>query len=144
MLIFTDEINNIFIIIEKEEQNRIVRPLLKLIKIEESLEAQYSKIYEDINNIIKKYNYGKVGNEKLKLGLEEITIINENCTNLAFIMRKIYQNINTEFNSIYNSQNEIRLDILFILDTTSSMDYFIDKFKNQFLNIITNIRKECP
>ena len=144
MLIFTDEINNIFIMIEKEEQNRIVRPLLKLIKIEESLEAQYSKIYEDINNIIKKYNYGKVGNEKLKLGLEEITIINENCTNLAFIMRKIYQNINTEFNSIYNSQNEIRLDILFILDTTSSMDYFIDKFKNQFLNIITNIRKECP
>ena len=59
-------------------------------------------------------------------------------------MLQIFETIKKNYNEIESLENEFRADILFILDTTSSMGYFLDKFKFKFLQIIQNIRKECP
>ena len=59
-------------------------------------------------------------------------------------MGKIYEEIKKYYDEINNLEKEFRLDLLIILDTTSSMGYFIDKFKFQFLQIIQDIRRECP
>ena len=40
-------------------------------------------------------------------------------------------------------KNQTRLDLLFIMDITNSMDFFLDQVKNNILKIISTIQKEC-
>ena len=138
------EINNIFIITEKTAKRKSEQFLNKLKDLDQNLKRHYKDIYTKINDYREKQNYPKVNPDNLNLGLEEMIIINEDCSQLEIEMNQIYESIKLNYIDIYSLENEFRLDILFILDTTSSMGYFIDKFKFQFLQIIQEIRKEIP
>ena len=138
------EINNIFIITEKTDKRKTEQSLNKLINFDQNLKRLYKQIFATINNYREKIEYPKVNPDNIHLGLEEILIINEDTSKLGKEMINIYENIKENYNEINSLENEFRLDILFILDTTSSMEYFVDKFKFQFLQLIQDIRKECP
>ena len=138
------EINNIFIITEKTDKRKTEQNLNKLINFDQNLKSLYKQIFATINNYREKIEYPKINPDNIHLGLEEILIINEDTSKLGKEMINIYENIKENYNEINSLENEFRLDILFILDTTSSMEYFVDKFKFQFLQLIQDIRKECP
>ena len=138
------EINNIFIITEKTDKRKTEQSLNKLINFDQNLKRLYKQIFATINNYREKIEYPKINPDNIHLGLEEILIINEDTSKLGKEMINIYENIKENYNEINSLENEFRLDILFILDTTSSMEYFVDKFKFQFLQLIQDIRKECP
>ena len=138
------EINNIFIITEKTDKRKTEQSLDKLINFDQNLKRLYKQIFATINNYREKIEYPKINSDNIHLGLEEILIINEDTSKLGKEMINIYENIKENYNEINSLENEFRLDILFILDTTSSMEYFVDKFKFQFLQLIQDIRKECP
>ena len=104
----------------------------------------YKDIFEKINQFREEKNYSQIDALNIYLGFEEIIIINDDCSKLENEMGKIYEEIKKYYDEINNLEKEFRLDLLIILDTTSSMGYFIDKFKFQFLQIIQDIRRECP
>ena len=141
--ILVGEINNIFIIADKTEKKRTTQNLLKLSDLDDNLKRYYKIIYEQINQIREKYNFQKVDLTILSLGYEEIDTINKDCSDLAKELNNIFEKYNESYSEIKNLENELRIDLLFIMDTTSSMGYYIDNFKLQFLKIIQNIQNEC-
>ena len=132
--LLVSEINNIFIITKKTSQK----------KNSQNLKKVYKDIFEKINQFREEKNYSQIDALNIYLGFEEIIIINDDCSKLENEMGKIYEEIKKYYDEINNLEKEFRLDLLIILDTTSSMGYFIDKFKFQFLQIIQDIRRECP
>ena len=138
------EINNIFIISEKTDKDKTEQILNKLMKFDQNLKSHQRVIYEQINQIREKYGYRKVEVENFSLGFEEISMINDDCSGLAKELNKIYENVKENYKDINEIENKFRIDISFILDTTSSMGYFIDRFKFNFLNIIEILKSECP
>ena len=142
--LLVSEINNIFILTEKTSKKKSSQSLKKLISYDQSLKQVYKEIYQKINQFRQENNYAEVDPLNIYLGFEEIIIINDDCSKLENEMGKIYENIKNNYDEIKLLENEFRLDLLFILDTTSSMGYFLDKFKLQFLQIIQDIRRECP
>ena len=40
--------------------------------------------------------------------------------------------------------NQSRLDLLFIMDITNSMDNYLDQAKNGILDMIKKIQEQCP
>ncbi len=138
------EINNIFIISEKTDKDKTEQILNKLMKFDQNLKSYQRVIYEKINQIRDKYGYRKVEVENFSLGFEEISMINDDCSGLAKELNKIYENVKENYKDINEIENKFRIDISFILDTTSSMGYFIDRFKFNFLNIIEILKSECP
>lgn len=57
---------------------------------------------------------------------------------------EVFDNFKKEYEDLKNKENEQRIDILIILDITSSMENYINKFKIQFYTMIDKIAKECP
>ena len=142
--LLVSEINNIFIITKKTSQKKNSQNLKKLISFDQNLKKVYKDIFEKINQFREEKNYSQIDALNIYLGFEEIIIINDDCSKLENEMGKIYEEIKKYYDEINNLEKEFRLDLLIILDTTSSMGYFIDKFKFQFLQIIQDIRRECP
>ena len=142
--LLVSEINNIFIIKEKTSKNKTEQSLKKLINLDQNLKKIYKDIYDKINQYRQSINYDKVAVNNINLGFEEIVIINNDCSKLENEMSKIFEVIKNNYNLVESLEKELRVDILIILDTTSSMGYFLDKFKFQFLQIVQDIRKECP
>ena len=130
------------------------------IYVEKSIGKYIGKIQEEetkkiINNVIKfteaddlrsfKNLFDKLVAIKIDfLGFEEIAVINDDCSKLEKEMSNIHEKIKENYKDVDSLEKEFRVDLLIILDTTSSMGYFIDKFKFQFLQIIQDIRKEIP
>ena len=142
--LLVSEINNIFIITKKTSQKKNSQNLKKLISFDQNLKKVYKDIFEKINQFREEKNYSQIDALNIYLGFEEIIIINDDCSKLENEMGKIYEEIKKYYDEINNLEKEFRLDLLIILDTTSSMGYFIDKFKFQFLQIIQDIRRESP
>ena len=138
------EINNVFILSEKAEKNKSEQILNKLMIFDQNLKSYQRVIYDQINKIREEYGYRKVDVENFSLGFEEISMINDDCSGLAKELSKIYENVKDTYNDVNEIENKFRIDISFILDTTSSMGYFIDRFKFNFLNIIESLKSECP
>ena len=57
--------------------------------------------------------------------------------------RTIYDGFN-EAQTLINVEEKTSLDLLFIMDTTGSMDPYISQVKNNLVNIINKIVLECP
>ena len=111
---------------------------------DENLKTKYNEIYQKINQFRENIKYDKVKINNLSLGFEEIAVINDDCSKLEKEMSNIHEKIKENYKDVDSLEKEFRVDLLIILDTTSSMGYFIDKFKFQFLQIIQDIRKEIP
>ena len=142
--LITSEIKNIFIFMEKTSKKRAKEYLKKLKGFDENLKTKYNEIYQKINQFRENIKYDKVKINNLSLGFEEIAVINDDCSKLEKEMSNIHEKIKENYKDVDSLEKEFRVDLLIILDTTSSMGYFIDKFKFQFLQIIQDIRKEIP
>ena len=142
--LITSEIKNIFIFMEKTSKKRAEEYLKKLKGFDENLKTKYNEIYQKINQFRENIKYDKVEINNLSLGFEEIAVINDDCSKLEKEMSNFHEKIKENYKDVDSLEKEFRVDLLIILDTTSSMGYFIDKFKFQFLQIIQDIRKEIP
>ena len=130
-----------------EQQNNIDQTKKELDEIELKLKKQSDAISQEINQIRKKY--GEKEGE-----LEEFTpsgfvdIETENF--VKQILAESFK-INEQIKVVNKSLNEnmimlieqSRLDLLFIMDITNSMDIYLDQVKREFFAIIKEIQKEC-
>ena len=138
-----DEIDELFSKVEKIEERRIENPFNKLKNLLENLKKKYDNTCNKINEIRTNYNQiKKIFN--FKLDFKELDNINKDCINLAEKMKEIHKIVKEGYQIMKLKENKFRLDILIILDITSSMESFIEKFKEQFYPMLENIRKECP
>ena len=133
----------------EEQKVKIQETKEELDKIEQNLKNQSDTISKEITDIREKY-----GEEKKDLDdftpaiLSSVNI--ETGEFVEGILEKT-QKINDEIKEINEKLNESmiilkeqsRLDLLFIMDITNSMDIYLDEVKEKFFSIIDTIRKEC-
>jgi len=140
------EINSMKEYIE-DQQNKIEGTKKELDEIEKKLKAKSDEITNEIQEIREKYG------EK-KEDLDEFTpsgLVNIETENFYKEVISNTQAINDQIKIINESLNDnmeiikqnSRLDLLFIMDITNSMDVYLDQVKRQVLDIIHEIRKEC-
>ena len=115
--------------------------------IEKDLKNKSDEISNEINVIREKY-----GEKKEIFGeftpQELINIETDNfCEQVLAETKKINEQIKVINESLNNNmaiiKQQSRLDLLFIMDITNSMDVYLEQVKEQVLNIIEEIRKEC-
>jgi myosin protein heavy chain len=131
----------------EDQQNKIEGTKKELDEIEKKLKAKSDEITNEIQEIREKYG------EK-KEDLDEFTpsgLVNIETENFYKEVISNTQAINDQIKIINQSLNDnmeiikqnSRLDLLFIMDITNSMDVYLDQVKRQVLDIIHEIRKEC-
>ena len=131
----------------EDQQNKIEGTKKELDEIEKKLKAKSDEITNEIQVIREKYG------EK-KEDLDEFTpsgLVNIETENFYKEVISNTQAINDQIKIINQSLNDnmeiikqnSRLDLLFIMDITNSMDVYLNQVKRQVLDIIHEIRKEC-
>ena len=82
--------------------------------------------------------------KKKDIGLDEIKKVNDDYSNLIKQILEIGKKFQNEYDSIKKDEKVIRIDVLIIFDVTSSMEEYLNKFINEFNNIIDEFKKRCP
>ena len=116
-------------------------------KTEIKLKDLSDEISAEIEEIREKYNEEKKVLDKFKpKGLVDIkaeelaTKILEKAKEINDEIKEINKNLNQ---SIISAKNQLRLDLLFIIDITNSMDAHLENIKENFFNIINEIKRGC-
>lgn len=120
----------------------------KMLRTCEELKKKAKIIADKINIARIKVNLNQIKAKELEIKAPDVKNIEENITQ---IKEKIDQT-NKDNSKIKkevmekteNFINQTRLDILFIIDTTNSIDTYIDDIKNNFNYMINEIYKNCP
>ena len=131
----------------EEQKNNMEQTKKELDEIELKLKKQSDAISDEINEIRKKY--GEKEGE-----LEEFTPSGLVDIETENFYKEVFEQsfkINEQIKIINQSLNEnmvkiieqSRLDLLFIMDITNSMDVYLEEVKKQFTAIIKEIKKEC-
>ena len=131
----------------EEQKNNMEQTKKELDEIELKLKKQSDAISDEINEIRKKY--GEKEGE-----LEEFTPSGLVDIETENFYKEVFEQsfkINEQIKIINQSLNEnmvkiieqSRLDLLFIMDITNSMDVYLEEVKKQFTTIIKGIKKEC-
>ena len=150
---FYNKSKNIENLLDSIKKIKIER-INEMMEISKCIKGKISKLEERSKNIseeIKKIrkNYGEQEGKlegfdmpappivNSKMASDQIEKVGEKieiAANICFtILRKDIKKI--------NDQN--RLDLLFIMDITNSMDYYLDQVKKNILDVIKAIKKEC-
>ena len=136
-----------------EEFRDIKKEITKLIEEIKKFDSDEKKYKEIINNIkiiigeIGK-NVGGIMSNILSKVIIPSTVFEKDKTIKLYIF--LYLLINyfeskvDEMTEIANVEISTSLDLLFIMDITGSMEYYIRDAKNNILSIITRIVEECP
>ena len=113
-----EEIKNVSIKEVLELQNKIEDIKKELDEMEKKIKNKLNEIIKNVNKINEKYGGKKeLSNElNLKEFTENVKIIKE----------------------------ELRMDLLFIMDLSDSMENYLDYMKNQIPEFINKLKKECP
>ena len=116
-------------------------------EIETKLKSKSDEISLEIESIREKYKEEKKELNKFEpAGIVEIKT-EELVVNILEKTKKINEDIKKFNESLNNSiemiKKQLRLDLLFIMDITNSMDAYLKEVKQKFLNIINEIRREC-
>lgn len=129
---------------KKEIQNKKE----ELDKIINNLKNTSNEISNEIQQIREKYGQPKEELQKFK-SVESVQVINtDDIKKQVDIVKEQIQeeikNINESLNkNIIIIKDQSRLDLLFIMDITNSMDTYLDQVKTHLLNIIKEIRDKC-
>ncbi len=114
------------------------------------LEERSKTISEKIIKIRKDYkDYGEPEEKLEEVDMEAPDPINsQNASNLIEkegenIGEKAGKGLKTIIKDIKEINNQTRLDLLFIMDITNSMDYYLNQVKKNILEMIQTIQKEC-
>ena len=134
---------------DKEKDNKQGFGLAnKMLSTCEELKKIAKEITEKINIARMKVNLNKIKAKEIEIKAPDIKNIEENITQ---IKDKI--NETNEKNSIIKEQvikktedfiNQSRLDILFIIDSTNSINTYLDDIKKNFNKMINQIYENCP
>lgn len=120
----------------------------KMLRICEELKKKAKLITDKINIARMKVNLNEIKAKELEIKAPDVKMIEEN---ISQIKEKIAQT--NEDNSIIKEEvmkrtkifiNQTRLDILFIIDTTNSINTYLDDIKNNFNYMINEIYNNCP
>ena len=130
---------------EKKKEIQIMKDDLD--EIENVLKNKSDEISTEINDIREKYGQKKeMFDEFTPAGLVDIETDNF-CESVINETKKINEQIKIINESLKSNIEQIkkqsRLDLLFIMDITNSMDVYLDQVKEQFRAIINEIRNEC-
>ena len=128
----------------------LVEYFKKIDIILEELNKVFENFKLDINN--KKTN---IINKIRTLNNNDINNYSQNINTSFDILNDFFNNIKTkkeelnkykivDENLFRDNEEKIRLDIVIILDTTSSMNKYLQILKDKFYTIIKEIKKECP
>ena len=78
------------------------------------------------------------------IGINEIKKVNDDYSKLIKKILELDKIFKDGYNAIKKDENIIRIDVLFIFDITSSMEEYLNRFKNKIKNIIKEISNRCP
>ena len=129
-----------------ENINEITKEFKKII---DTLQSKSNNISKLLNKIIEKYGLIKEELEKMDLSEEPAPV---NMTEVKDKIGKEKEEIDKaatdKLKEIEKDAIEIinqsRLDLLFIMDITNSMDNYLDQAKNGILDMIKKIQEQCP
>ena len=142
-LILLDQINELFSKVVLREEERKGNPINNLYDIINNLKEKYIDIYQKINEKRESFGIKKII-LNFNLDLKQMETTNDVCGKLGEKIIEVFEKFQMEYEEIKNRENQQRIDIAIILDITSSMENYIDKFKEQFYPMIDSIIKECP
>ena len=133
-LIVRNEIEELFVNIIKIGEKRKENPLKKLYNLQENLKQKYNEII-----ILNKQNVNRNG-----INFKNLENIMKYCNIFLEKIKKVHEIIVNEYITTKMKENSLRLDILIILDTTSSMEDYLKKFKIEFYQMVEKIKELCP
>ena len=116
----------------------------KLKNINNNLKDTNRLISTKINEIRKNFGQNNKIFQYFDFFLKEMDNIYNDYESLNNKMNQLYEYNEKEFNKMKKEENKIRLDILLIVDTTSSMEQYLSNLKYQFNEMIKNINNKCP
>lgn len=130
------------------KENKNENLVEKMTKICEQLNNKSKIIAEKINETREIINLARL--DLPNMNLEEVNI--KDINNSINSMKEKIDKANEENEKIKKSLeektrgfiNQSRLDILFIVDTTNSVNTYLEDIKKDFLKIIDEILKKCP
>ena len=119
-----------------------------MIQICSELKTKANNIGDKINEIRMKVNLQNIEIPPLELKEPNVDKINENIEKMVDQLeetKKENQSIQNEvLERTINFINQSRLDILFIIDCTNSVNTYLDTIKTNFTSMIDEIRSKCP
>lgn len=138
-----EEIDDLFSNIDKFDEGK-KNCLKKLNKFKGKLKEIHYTIYNKVNEIRERNNIKLIDTPTFNLELKEVDNITNDCVDLYKKITEAHEILKNGFQSTMEKEKKLRLDILIMLDITSSMEDYINKFKEQYTLMIENLTKECP
>ena len=136
-------------IIGKENKIENIKEIIKENhKIMENLKKKSDNISKKIKILRDKYGEKPVNIKSMNMINPEPVNITEYSKQLEQEKKEINKEAEKQVNKIKEDGKEIinqtRLDLLFIMDITNSMDLYLNQAKEEVLDMIKEIEKQCP
>jgi myosin protein heavy chain len=134
--------------IKKEKIENMNEIVLKNKEIMTELQNKSTNISDKITEIRKKYGEKEEVLKSMDFVDTKLLSISEVSEKVEMQKKEIDKEAEKKLNSLKNDVDSIirqsRLDLLFIMDITNSMDNYLDEAKNGILAMIKKIQIECP
>ena len=119
-----------------------------MIQICTDLKNKANNISERINEIRVKINLHPVDIPPIDIKEPDVNNINNNIEKMIDELEKTKKENKDIQDEVYKRTkdflNQTRLDILFIIDCTNSVNLYLEEIKSNFTNMIQNIQTICP
>ena len=146
-----ENIKNLLIPVEKIEEENKIENINKIIKENHKIMESLKQKSDNISNKIKilREKYGEKPGNLLSMNLinPEPINISEYSKQLEKEKKEINKEAEKQVNKIKEDGieiiNQTRLDLLFIMDITNSMDIYLNQAKEEVLDMIKEIQKQC-
>ena len=130
---------------EKKEINDLGNTMIQICT---DLKSKATNISERINELRMKINLTPVELPPIELKEPDVKNINNNIEKMIDELEKTKkENENIQDEVLKRTKdflNQTRLDILFIIDCTNSVNLYLEEIKSNFTNMIQNIQTTCP
>ena len=130
---------------KKEKRKGIAN---EMIEICSDLKSKAGNIGEKINDIRMKVNLQNLDIPPMELKEPNVEEINDNLEDMMKNIEQTREDNNTIQEQVLKRTkdflNQTRLDILFIIDCTNSVNTYLVEIKSNFTKMINDIQKTCP
>ena len=130
---------------EKKEINDLGNTMIQICT---DLKSKATNISEKINELRMKINLNPLEVPPIELKEPDVKNINNNIEKMIDELEKTKkENKNIQDEVLKRTKdflNQTRLDILFIIDCTNSVNLYLEEIKSNFTNMIQNIQTTCP
>ena len=120
----------------------------KMINICTDLKSKANNISQRINEIRVKVNLKSIEIPPIELKEPDVNKINDNIEKMMDQIEKTQETNKKIQDELYEKTkdflNQTRLDIIFIIDCTNSVNLYLEDIKSNFTNMIQKIQANCP